>query len=293
MAAETQTVGAAIAAVTRALTEAGVETPARDARLLVGAATGADAAALIARPERRLTDDERRQLAALTARRARREPVSRILGTREFYGREFMLSPATLDPRPDSETLIELALGLADENGWRERPIRILDIGTGTGCLLVTLLAELPLSSGVGTDISAEALAIAAANAHHLGVGERARFEQRKSLEGVEGPFDLVVSNPPYIATAEIASLDPEVRDYDPAGALDGGPDGLDIYRQIIPALAGVVTSGWVVFEVGAGQAEAVAEMLRHSAAGHRGGEIRLRQDLGGHTRSVATEIHL
>ena len=293
MAANTRTVAAAIAELTRALAEAGVETPARDARLLVAAATGASTASLISRPERELTLEEIEKLNAFKAQRVGREPVSRILGARAFYGREFALSPATLDPRPDTETLIEEVLALADENGWRERPIRILDIGTGTGCLLLTLLTELPLSTGLGTDISPAALEIAGANAHHLGVEKRASFELRNGLEGVEGPFDLVVSNPPYIATAEIASLAPEVREFDPQGALDGGADGLDLYRQIIPGLRGVVRSGWVVFEVGAGQAESVAEMLRQSAAGHTPGQIRQRADLGGHIRSVATQIHL
>lgn len=293
MAADSRTVGAAIAELTRVLAEAGVETPARDARLLVAAATGASTASLISRPERELTAEQSETLKAFAAQRAGREPVSRILGSRAFFGREFALSPATLDPRPDTETVIEEALALADANGWRTRPIRILDIGTGTGCLLLTLLAELPLSTGLGTDISAPALEIAKANAHHLGVGERASFELHNGLEGVDGPFDLVVSNPPYIATGEIASLEPEVREFDPQGALDGGPDGLDLYRQIIPALRGVVRSGWVVFEVGTGQAESVAEMLRQSAAGHTAGEIRQRADLGGHIRSVATQIHL
>lgn len=293
MAAMTRTVTAAVTQATRALADAGVETPARDARLLVSAAAGIDSAALIARPDRELTEEECRRLDELTARRARREPVARILGSRAFYGREFKLSPATLDPRPDTETLIEEALVLADENGWRERPIRILDIGTGSGCLLVTLLAELPQSRGVGTDISADALEIAAANAHRHGVGERARFELRDGLQDVSGPFDLVVSNPPYIATAEIGSLAPEVAAFDPRAALDGGPDGLDVYRQIIPALAQVISCGWVVLEVGAGQSQAVAEMLRETAAGQKGGRIRLQQDLGGHVRSVSLEIHL
>ena len=159
-----------------------------------------DTAEIIARPERRLAADEQARLEASVARRCAREPVSRILGEREFYGRRFALSSATLDPRPDSETLIEAALGIAAREGWRERSIRILDVGTGTGCLLLTLLAELPLATGVGTDISGEALQTAARNAASLGVAERVQFARADALGGVDGPFDLVVSNPPYIA---------------------------------------------------------------------------------------------
>ncbi len=170
------------------------------------------------------------------------------LAQREFYGRRFALSSATLDPRPDSETLIEAALGIAAREGWRERSIRILDVGTGTGCLLLTLLAELPLATGVGTDISGEALQTAARNATSLGVAERVHFAQADALGGIDGPFDLVVSNPPYIASGDIAGLSTEVRKYDPRVALDGGADGLDIYRRIIADL-GRVLRGWVIFE--------------------------------------------
>jgi release factor glutamine methyltransferase len=272
----------------RALENAGVETPRIDAQRLVQAATGLGVADLISRPQQMIGDWER--LAPLIRRRCAHEPVSRILGEREFYGRPFLISPATLDPRPDSETLIEEALALADELGWRTRPLRILDIGTGSGALLVTLLAELPLSSGLGTDVSPRALKVAAANAQRHAVLERARFELRDALHGVAGPFDLVVCNPPYVATGEIAGLAPEVREHDPIGALDGGADGLDVYRKIIPALASVVGSGWVVFEVGAGQSTTVAQLLRDRVPS---GTVRIRKDLGGHDRSVAMEIQL
>jgi release factor glutamine methyltransferase len=276
----------------RALAAAGVETPERDARLLAGAATGFEAAELIARPDRPVDEGARSRLAELVRRRCAREPVSRILGAREFFGRSFALSPATLDPRPDSETLIETALAFVDENGWRTKPLRILDVGTGTGCLLVTLLAELAHASGLGTDVNEEALEVATANARRHGVAERAQFLRRSGLEGVDGPFDLLVCNPPYIASREIAGLAPEVRDFDPPGALDGGPDGLHLFREMIPGLTRVIPCGYVVFEVGAGQADCVAQMLQ-TIEGARQETIRRRKDLGGHSRCVAMEIQL
>jgi release factor glutamine methyltransferase len=285
-----ETLGGAARAVQRALTAAGVEDGGRDARLLVAAAAGVDTAAIIARPERRLAADEQARLEAMVARRCAREPVSRILGEREFYGRCFALSPATLDPRPDSETLIEAALGIAARESWRERPIRILDIGTGTGCLLLTLLAELPLATGLGTDISDAALKTAALNAASLGVAQRVHFARAEALDGIDGPFDLVVSNPPYIPSGDIAGLSAEVREYDPHAALDGGPDGLDIYRRIVAGL-GRVLSGWAIFEVGAGQAEAVALLLQQAFVKTRQAEVSRHSDLGGHTRCVTFKL--
>ena len=141
-------------------------------------------------------------------------------------GRAFIISPATLDPRPDSETLIEGALEFVEQKGWRTRPLRILDIGTGSGALLVTLLCELPLATGLGTDVSTQALVVAQANVRRHGLEERVRLERRDALAGVSGPFDMVVCNPPYIVTSDIADLAPEVRDFDPRAALDGGADG-------------------------------------------------------------------
>jgi release factor glutamine methyltransferase len=282
------------AACARSLAVAGVESAALDARRLVSAALGLAAADFLSAPDRAISQSELRAIEALAARRRAREPVSRILGVREFFGRPFGLSPATLDPRADSETLIELALEIAAEEGWAQRPIRILDIGTGSGCLLVTLLAEMPLAIGVGTDVSAAALETATANAASNGVGDRARFLQRNGFDGIDGPFDLVVCNPPYIPTREIEDLAPEVRDFDPRGALDGGADGLDMYRAIIPRLARIIPSGWVVFEVGAGQAESVAALLRRQAPiKHKSTDIRVRTDLGGHTRCVSMKLQL
>ncbi len=277
----------------RALAEAGVSTPERDARLLAAAAIGCAPAELISHPERTIDEAGCCRMAEFVRRRRAREPVSRILGSREFYGRSFALSPATLDPRPDSETLIEAALKFVDVKGWRDRPLRILDVGTGSGCLLVTLLAELPLTTGIGTDISQLPLDIAAMNADMHDVSDRARFQAADALEGLEGPFDILVCNPPYIASGEITGLEPEVRDFDPLSALDGGADGLHIYRQIIPAVGRAVPCGYAVFEVGAGQADAVEEMLRTSIDLKRQGALRRSVDLGGHTRCVSMEIQL
>jgi release factor glutamine methyltransferase len=290
---EPDTLGGVTRDCQRKLVAAGVESPARDARLLVAAALGLEAVDLLAKPERRVTKAEQRSIDMVIERRCAREPVSRILRTRAFFGRPFALSPATLDPRPDSETLIEMALEIADKQGWRQRAIRILDVGTGSGCLLATLLAELPLAAGVATDVSLAALETARRNAESCGVGERASFMQADALDGVAGLFDLVVCNPPYIPTADIATLAPEVRDYDPPGALDGGADGLDIYRRVIPDLGRVAPSGWVAFEVGAGQAGAVAELLLQRFGRTGSGEVRFRTDLGGHTRCVAMQLQL
>ena len=196
------------------------------------------------------------------------------------------MSPATLDPRPDTETVIEPALDIVTRAGWRERPIRILDIGTGSGCLLLTLLAELPLATGVGTDIAASALEVAALNAASLGLAARISFALADMLDGIDGPFDLVISNPPYIPSADIAGLSAEVRRYDPGGALDGGEDGLDFYRRII---AGVprVGAGCVIFEVGAGQADDVALLLEQAFVKTRQAQLSRHADLGGHTQRL------
>lgn len=290
---QTESVSEALRRVTRVLRGAGIDDAAREARLLLSSATGLQATDLICRPRRVLSEEERADLDRMAQRRRGREPVSRILGQREFYGRSFAVTPATLDPRPDSETVIEMALALVDEEERRDRPLRILDIGTGSGCLLITLLAELPLADGVGTDISTAALEVAAQNARQNRVVDRVKFETRRSLKGVDETFDLLVCNPPYIASGEIAKLDTDVRAFDPREALDGGADGLDVYREIIGDLDRVVPRGWAVFEVGAQQADKVAELLRASKAGKRSGETRVRHDLGGHPRCVAMEIQL
>lgn len=281
----------AVAVVAEALDVAGIDGPKRDARLLVMAALQWSGIDFVREPERQLSEAEARALTEFATRRISREPVSRILGERGFFGRIFRITPATLDPRPCTETVVEAALELAREEGWRERPIRILDIGTGSGALLVTLLAELPLASGVGTDISQDALEVARDNAERLGVAARASFEKRDVFEGVDEMFDLVVSNPPYIPRGDIGNLDVDVREFDPLEALDGGTDGLDFYRQIADEVGRVMSSGWVLLEVGAGQASYVEALFSGVAGGNSALEKRSWNDLGQHVRCVAARI--
>lgn len=283
-----RTVHSALADAVPTLKRASVADAGNDARRLLAAALGVSAAHLLAFPERQLGPDQADAFARYIDRRVCREPVSRILGEREFYGRIFKLSPATLDPRPDSETLIEVMLGFVDRAGVRHAPLRILDVGTGCGCLLTTLLCELPNATGVGTDISHAALRTAFDNAQRLGAAARAAWKIADALENIEGPFDILVCNPPYIRSAEIAELEPEVRDFDPRAALDGGSDGLAVYRRMAPRVASIVANGWAIFEVGYDQAEAVADLLA-SATGNRNYQrLSLHTDVAGKRRCVA-----
>lgn len=278
------TLAAAVARAAAALADAGIEEPRREARRLVTAAADIAASRLISTPEAALGPEAAARLEAILRRRLASEPISRILGRREFYGREFALSPATLDPRPDTEVLIEAAKELIRVEGWTARPLRLLDVGTGTGAIAITMLAEFTNATCLATDISAEALDTARANAQRLGVADRIDFLEARSLYGIEGPFDLLMSNPPYIPSADIAGLDAQVRIYDPLAALDGGLDGLQVYRELCAGIGRAVPRGWAVFELGANQASDVAELLR----GHDIQDLRTWLDLGGHTRCVA-----
>ncbi|WP_428667652.1 peptide chain release factor N(5)-glutamine methyltransferase [Reyranella sp.] len=241
-----------------ALTAAGIDNARFEARLLLAHAAGLSIEQLIAHGRDATPDGFAAALRSLTARRIAREPMAYILGEREFWGLPFKVSPAVLVPRPDSETVIEAVLSLMPDRG---RAWRILDLGVGSGCLLLTLLREYPQASGVGLDVSNEALAVARQNARALGVSGRARlvsgdWRQAGWSERLDGPFDLVVSNPPYIDSAAIEGLMPEVARFEPRLALDGGRDGLDAYRLI--AAAGpelVAADGHLVVEVGEGQA--------------------------------------
>ncbi|AGK60014.1 N5-glutamine S-adenosyl-L-methionine-dependent methyltransferase [Hyphomicrobium denitrificans 1NES1] len=282
-----QTVGAALAEMTRAFAAQGIESAPRDARILLQGLLGVDGTALLTRPEQRLGDAAAR-IGDAVRRRLAREPVSRILGVREFYGREFLVTPDVLDPRPDTETVVDLALEIVRSNGLQSETIHIADIGTGSGILIATLLAELPNARGVATDISAAALAVAQRNADRLGVAGRASFVATHRLDGCAGPFDLVVSNPPYIVTGEISGLEPEVRDYDPQLALDGGVDGLGVYREIAGIARNPLRPMRLVMEVGATQASDVTDIF--SAYGWQ--PLDQKKDLGGHVRAVAVEIH-
>ncbi len=254
--------GAVAAAATR-LAEAGIPDARHEARLLAIEATGFAPTTLIAEPRRSVAGAQADRLAALVARRAAREPLSRVVGWREFWSLRFALTADTLDPRPDSETLVAAALETARETGGRDRPLSVLDLGTGSGCLLLALLSELPLATGLGIDISEGAVAAAEANARSLGLAGRARFARGDWGRGLAGQFDLVFCNPPYIPAGEIADLEPEVARFDPLLSLAGGPDGLAAYRRLAVDLPqALARDGRAFLEVGAGQADAVETIL-------------------------------
>jgi release factor glutamine methyltransferase len=226
-----------------------------DARILIGAVLGLDLTGVIAAANRPLTSDEAMRLEDFARRRLDGEPVARILGHKEFWGLPLQLSAATLVPRPDTETVVELALEMLRTAALPDHQLRIADIGTGSGAILLALLSELPDARGIGTDISVTALRTASANAAALGLANRAAFVACDYAAALSGAFDLIVSNPPYIRTAEIAGLATEVREHDPLSALDGGTDGLDAYRALIPQTARLLARrGVLVVEAGQGQ---------------------------------------
>ena len=246
---------------------AGLGSAELDARLLVAAALRLDLTGLIAAGKRPLTPDEAGLIETFAARRLRREPVARILGEKEFWGLPLKLSAETLVPRPDTETVVELALEMLGDEQTLSGALRTLDIGTGSGAILLALLSERPGSFGIATDISEAALRTARENAASLGLASRAAFVACSFASALKGPFDLVVSNPPYIRSADIAQLAEEVRAYDPRAALDGGPDGLAAYRALIPEAAQLLSDGGVlVVEAGYGQAREIEGMM--TAAG-------------------------
>src|SRR5712672_1918922 len=257
-----------------------------DARILVGAALGLDLTGLITAATRTLTAAEAARLEDLACCRLTGEPVARILGAKEFWGLPLRLSAATLVPRPDTETVVELALEMLRAGPAPDRPLRIADIGTGSGAILLALLSELPDAYGIGTDISAAALHTASANARHLELARRAAFTVCDHAAALSGPFDLIVSNPPYIRSAEIAGLAIEVRDHDPRRALDGGTDGLDAYRVLIPQAARLLARGGaLVVEMGHGQSEEVEGLMTAAGLTLQGPP---KADLAGIRRALA-----
>lgn len=271
----TGTIQAALTAAAARLAALDLPDPARDSRLLMAQALGIspDRLTLVSRDA--LTAPAARTFETLLQARETRQPVAQILGRRAFWGRDFIVTPDVLDPRPETETLIAAALG-------GTAPTRILDLGTGSGAILLTLLAEYPKATGLGTDISAPALRIAAANATRHGLTPRASFLRTDWAQGITGCFDLITSNPPYIPEADVAHLALDVRDWEPRGALTAGPTGLEAYRRIATDLRRMLSPGGrALFEFGAGQGPDVAAVF--AAAGFA--DCTLHADLDGRPR--------
>lgn len=263
------------------LKAARLDSPAIDARLLLEAASGATRMDILTDPYRVLTDEQTGQLEAYLSRRERREPVGRILGRQGFWKIMVKVTPDVLSPRSDTETVVDLALKAFEER----QAFSVLDLGVGSGAILLAILAERPAARGLGVDVSEEALAVARENASNLGLAGRAAFLRGDWAAGLEpASFDLVVSNPPYIPSADIDGLDPEVRDHEPRLALDGGPDGLDAYRTLAPQILTMLKpQGLFAVEIGYDQGEAVQTLFREAGAV----DVRVVQDLGGRDRVV------
>jgi release factor glutamine methyltransferase len=285
--------GASVAQARRTLAEqfraAGIDTPELDARVLIGHALGLDHTALVTAADQPLGARAAETMAAFAARRLAGEPVARIVGQREFWSLPLAVTPAVLVPRTETETVVELALALIDRTCARTRALRIADLGTGSGAILLALLSELPNAHGVGTDIDTAALDTARRNAARLRLDARATFLASNYGAALTGPFDLIVSNPPYIASRDIPGLAREVREHDPLHALDGGPDGLAAYRAIAgdaPRL--LAPAGHLVVEIGAGQQQDVEFPFTNGGLAM----TALRHDLLGIVRALAFAAH-
>jgi release factor glutamine methyltransferase len=278
-----QSVDTARRLLTSRLQGAAIESAALDARILIGAVLGLDLTGLIGAAARCLTDDEAARLDDFARRRQSGEPVARIVGEKEFWGLPLSLTAATLVPRPDTETVVEAALEIFGDSP--DRALRIADIGTGSGAILLALLSEWPHAWGVGTDISEAALYTARCNAVRLGLIPRAAFVACDYAGALSGQFDLLVSNPPYIRSGDIEALSIEVREHDPRRALDGGPDGLDAYRAIVPQARRLLAPGGaLILEVGHDQGAEVGGLLTMAGLDHAGTP---RLDLAGVRRAV------
>lgn len=287
--ARSRTVGAVRRALARRLREArGDDNSALDARMILAHAMEREPADLPLLDDRALEDDTIACAEAMIQRRIGGEPVARIIGEKEFWSLRFRLSRGTLVPRPDSETLVAAVLASLEAAGERDRAFRILDLGTGSGCLLLALLSELPHATGIGVDLDRDAVATARDNADRLGLGERAHFVAGNWAEGITGRFDAIVSNPPYVEDGALPELAVEVRRHDPVLALLGGDDGLDAYREIVPQLPRLMASGAVAaLEFGPNQAAAIA-MLSEQA----GMSAVVERDIAGRERVALLRIN-
>jgi release factor glutamine methyltransferase len=274
-----------VAQVTARLAAAGVENARSEAWLLLAAATGRARAALIAGAPATLNPAQQARLEALVRRRVTREPLAYILGEKEFWSLRFEVGPAVLIPRPESETVVEAVLAQVSD---RNRPLRLLDLGTGSGCLLLALLSELPRATGLGVDASPAALALARRNAERLGLAARADFRQGRWGAGLRERFDVIVSNPPYVAEHDWEVLQPEIRQFEPKAALVAGPDGLAAHRALAPECARLLAQGGLyALEIGFGQTDAVAALL--AAQGLT--VVERRRDLAGIERCLVARI--
>jgi release factor glutamine methyltransferase len=278
----TLTLVQAWSAAKKRLEAVGLTGPVIDARLLVEAAADAARIDILTDPHRPLTPDQEARLLDYLARRERREPVSHILGRRGFWKIMLQVTPDVLTPRPDTETIVDLAL----KDFGERQAFNVLDLGVGSGAILLAILAERPLAKGLGVDVSEEALAVARENAANLGLADRCALLRGDWCAGLaDASFDLVVSNPPYIASQVIETLEPEVRDHEPRLALDGGPDGLDAYRRLAPEiLRALRPGGRFAVEIGYDQRAAVEALFREAGAR----DIRTVKDLADHDRVVA-----
>ena len=285
LAFETLTIGRLLAEATVRLNQAGIAEPRHEARLILALALGIEPATVLGWPERPVEPKLAAAAEVLIARRGKGEPVSRLRGKREFWSLDFALSPETLDPRPDSETLVAAALADIPD---RAAALRVVDFGTGTGCLLLALLSELPNATGIGIDIAPGAVAVAGRNAVALSLAGRAEFRIGNWDTRIDGPADVILANPPYIPTSEIGRLATEVLAFDPRAALDGGPDGFSAYRPLGAAIRGLLgPAGKAYIEIGVGQGLQVARVL-----GETGLTVKaVRRDLAGVERCVVATL--
>lgn len=266
----------------------GIETAQLDARLLLSHATGLTYEEMIMAPERELDEMQMRVLDEFGRRREEREPIAYIVQHKEFWGLPFEVTPDTLIPRPDTEILVERMLGVVDRRRARNEELRCLDLGTGTGCLLLSLLHELPKAKGIGVDVSSSALRVAEQNARNLRLDDRSRFAEGNWCVGLEGPFDVIVSNPPYVDTADMSTLQEDVSLFEPRLALEGGPDGLDPLRMIVKDLARLLAPyGIFGVEFGIGQATKAAQICDENGLE----VLEIAKDLGDVERCLLAQV--